>query len=126
MEVVIDLDAPVPVFAQLIQQIKRAVQAGDLRPGDPLPSIRQLASDLDLNKKTVAKAFGRLERDSVIETKGYRGSFVHPNAKANSRIDMNGVVKKELTRTVRALREAGAADSEIRIAFGEVMTPSDR
>lgn len=125
MEIVIDLDAPVPVFAQLIQQVKQAVQAGDLKPGDPLPSIRQLASDLDLNKKTVAKAFGRLERDSVIETKGYRGSFVHPSAKANSQVDLNGVVMKELARTVRALREAGAADSEIRVAFSEAMNPSN-
>jgi DNA-binding transcriptional MocR family regulator len=49
---------------------KAAVTAGVLRAGDALPSIRQLANDLELNSKTVAKAYELLERDAVIETKG--------------------------------------------------------
>jgi len=49
-----------------------------------LPSIRQLANDLELDRKMVAKAYRLLERDSVIQTKRYRGTFVHPDAKANS------------------------------------------
>ena len=78
-------------------------------------------NDLDVNNKTVAKAYRLLERDSVIQTKGYRGTFVHPDAKANSTIDVNELVVDELTKTVGALRNAGATDSEIRIAFGDVM-----
>ncbi len=56
MEIRIDIDDSVPLFAQLMEQIKRAVQEDQLAPGDALPSIRQLANDLDLNSKTVAKA----------------------------------------------------------------------
>ena len=121
MEIVIDIDAPDPLFAQLIGQIKGAVLSGKLRPGDALPSIRQLANDLDLNNKTVAKAYRLLERDSVIQTKGYRGTFVHPDAKANSTVDLKSWVVEKLTDTVEAFRKSGVTDSEIRIAFGDVM-----
>jgi GntR family transcriptional regulator len=121
MDIVIDIDAPVPVFSQLIDQIKTAVLGDQLRPGDPLPSIRQLANDLNLNSKTVAKAYRLLERDSVIQTRGYRGTFVHPEAKANSAVDLNAWVASTLSETIDRLRGAGATDSEIRIAFGDAM-----
>lgn len=121
MEIVIDIDDSVPLFAQLIGQIKSAVLSDQISPGDALPSIRQLANDLDVNNKTVAKAYRLLERDSVIQTRGYRGTFVHPDAKANSTVDLSAAVAARLSETVRALRESGATDSEIRIAFGNVM-----
>ncbi len=93
MEIVIDIDDSIPLFAQpwvgndvteVVEQIKRAVLGGKIAPGDALPSIRQLANDLELDRKMVAKAYRLLERDSVIQTKGYRGTFVHPDGKANS------------------------------------------
>ncbi|MEM7049109.1 MAG: GntR family transcriptional regulator [Acidobacteriota bacterium] len=121
MDIVIDIDSPVPLFSQLIEQIKEAVLTGGLAPGDALPSIRQLANDLDVNAKTVAKAYKLLERDSVIQTKGYRGTFIHPDAQVNSTIDLRALVTEKLSEAVEALRAAGATDSEIRIAFGELM-----
>jgi GntR family transcriptional regulator len=121
MQIVIDIDRPEPLFAQLIEQIKQAVQTGRLSPGDPLPSIRQLANDLEMNSKTVAKAYRLLERDSVVQTKGYRGTFVHPDAKANSTIDLNAWVMKKLRATIHECRKSGVTDSEIRIAFGNVI-----
>ena len=57
MEILIDLTDPQPPFAQLMEQIRQAVSSGQLAPGEQLPSIRQLAGDLDLNSKTVAKAY---------------------------------------------------------------------
>ncbi len=126
MEIVIDIDDSVPVFTQLIEQIKNAVLRDKIRPGDALPSIRQLANDLDLNNKTVAKAYRLLERDSVIQTKGYRGTFVHPEAKANSAVDLNAWVVTRLEQAVEELRQSGATDSEIRIAFGDVMNSRSR
>ncbi len=121
MEIIIDIDASVPLFAQLIGQIKKAVLCDKIRPGDALPSIRQLANDLELNNKTVAKAYRLLERDSVIQTKGYRGTFIHPDAKVNSTVDLNAWVVSTLGETIEAFRGSGVTDSEIRIAFGDVM-----
>ncbi len=122
MEIAIDIDDAVPLFAQVIAQIKGAVLSGDLTPGESLPSIRQLANDLELNNKTVAKAYRLLERDSVIQTRGYRGTFIHPEARANSTVDLNTWVLMRLRETVAAFRESGVTDSEIRIAFADVMS----
>ena len=121
MQIAIDIDAGEPPFAQLVQQVKEAVRSGSILPGDPLPSIRQLANDLRLNAKTVAKAYRLLERDAVIEAKGYRGTFVHPDAKANSAVDLNAQVHDKLALAIDELRGLGAMDSEIRIAFAALM-----
>ena len=124
MKISIDIDDPAPPFAQLIAQVKAAVQSGRLRPGEPLPSIRQLANDLALNLKTVAKAYRLLERDAVIQTRGYRGSFVHTDAKANSRVDLSELAHERLQETVAELRAEGVTDSEIRNAFNRAMNGS--
>jgi GntR family transcriptional regulator len=117
MEITIDIDNPVPQFEQLIEQVKAAVTAGALKPGDALPSIRQLANDLDLNSKTVAKAYQLLTRDLIIETKGYRGTYVHQKAKSNCRFNLQDWTLRKLGETVAELRAAGVTDSEIRNAF---------
>ncbi len=122
MEITINIDDETPLFAQLVGQIKNAVIAKKLKVGQPLPSIRQLANDLEINNKTVAKAYRFLERDGVIQPKGYRGTFIHPNAIENSVIDINLSVTAELTETLARLRKLGATDSEIRIAFNYLMS----
>jgi GntR family transcriptional regulator len=121
VEIVIDIENPVPLFNQLIEQIKHAVKNEQVSPGDALPSIRQLANDLELNSKTVAKAYRLLERDEVIQAKGYRGTFVHPNAKNNCTSNINEWVTKKLDEAIVSFKAAGVTDSEIRIAFGNVM-----
>lgn len=125
MEITIDIESPQPPFEQLIDQIKAAVTAGVLKPGKALPSIRQLAVDLELNSKTVAKAYKLLERDAIIEAKGYRGTFIHPDARANCRFDLPGWASQKLAATIDELREAGVTDSEIRNAFsGAISRPA--
>ena len=121
MNINIDIESSTPLFTQLMDQIKAAILADNLKPGTALPSIRQLANDLDLNNKTVAKAYRLLERDSIIQAKGYRGTFIHLNAKDNCAVDLNEWVTEKLTENIASFRSAGVTDSEIRIAFGNVM-----
>jgi GntR family transcriptional regulator len=121
MKIAVDLEADTPLFAQLIAQIKAAVSSDALAPGDPLPSIRQLANDLEVDNKTVAKAYRLLERDRVVQSKGYRGTFVHPDAKAHCNGDLKSWTAAQLRAAVSTLKAAGVTDSEIRIAFGAVM-----
>jgi GntR family transcriptional regulator len=123
MEIIINPSYPIPVYSQLIEQIKIAVAKEDINPGDALPSVRQLANDLDLNHNTVAKAYKLLIRDNVIQSKGYRGTFIHPDAKENCNFDLNSVVMSKLLDTIKVLRNIGATDSEIRIAFANVLKP---
>ena len=89
MEIVIRIDKSVPEFARawvghdvstLVEQIRVAVHRGRILPGDALPSVRQLAIDLELDREIVAKAYYLLEQDSVIQKRGYRGAFVHEGA----------------------------------------------
>ena len=122
MQIEIDIDSATPLFTQLIEQIKNAVKRGGLKPGSALPSIRQLANDLEINNKTVAKAYRLLERDSIIQTKGYRGTFVHPDARQHCAEDINSTIEDRLEQAVTELKALGATDSEIRIVFANVMS----
>ena len=79
-EIILDIDDSVPLVAQLMGQTKQAVRRDKMLAGDPLPSIRQLANDLDLDNETVAKAYRLLERDSIIQTTGHRGTVIHPTS----------------------------------------------
>ena len=108
-------------YIQIAEQVKYAAASGALLPGESLPGIRPLAERLEVNRNTVAKAYRFLERDSVIQTKGYRGTFIHPDARINSTVDLNPWVMSQLSEVIEAFREAGVTDSEIRIAFGNVM-----
>ena len=66
----------VPIYRQIIDQIRSAIGAGSLNVGDPLPSVRALATELVINPNTVAKAFSSLVRDGIIESQQGRGYFV--------------------------------------------------
>src|SRR5436853_4161471 len=72
----IDPRDPTPIYAQLDRAIRVAIAHGKLKPGDQLPTVRQLAVDLRVNANTVAKVYLALERDGVVETKRGVGTFI--------------------------------------------------
>ena len=72
----VDPARALPVYEQVREQIKRMVASGTLQPGTQLPTIRQLAADLGLAKGTIERAYELLDVDTVIETKGRKGTFV--------------------------------------------------
>jgi len=72
----IDLQSRTPIYEQLYRRVTELVIKRRLKPGDKLPSVRELAKSLGVNPNTVAKAFRDLERDGVISTLPGRGSFV--------------------------------------------------
>jgi len=65
-----------PIYAQLERGLRAAIATGRLRPGDQLPTVRQLAVDLRVNANTVARVYAELERANVLETRRGVGSFV--------------------------------------------------
>ncbi len=73
----IDPDSSTPPFEQLRIQVAAMVATGELAPGQKLPTVRQLATDLGLAANTVARAYRELEADKIISTQGRRGTFVH-------------------------------------------------
>ena len=76
MQVSIDPGDARPIYVQIMDEIRRAVVLGTLRPEDPLPSVRQLAVDLRVNPNTVAQAYRELERAGVVYVRRGQGSFV--------------------------------------------------
>jgi GntR family transcriptional regulator len=73
----LDPDSPLPLYAQVIAQIRRALATGALKPGAQLPTVRQLAVNLRINPNTVARAYAELERAGLIATRQGRGTFVN-------------------------------------------------
>jgi len=73
----IDPRDPTPIYAQLERGLRAAIATNRLRPGDQLPTVRQLAVDLQVNANTVARVYAELERAGVIETKRGVGSFIN-------------------------------------------------
>jgi GntR family transcriptional regulator len=78
----INFRSGMPIYLQLVDQIKAAAASGALRPGEALPSIRPLAEELHVNRNTVAKAYSELESLGVIETLPGRGCFLNENHSA--------------------------------------------
>lgn len=72
----IDPSSGVPIYRQLVDQVKQGVASGLLKPGDRLPSVRDLALELTINPHTVAKAYQELEREGVVEMPRGRGVFI--------------------------------------------------
>ena len=97
----IDFQSGVPVYLQIVQQVKAAAATGLIRPGDPLPSVRALAEDLRINRNTVARAYAELESESVIETRQGSGCFLKDGGAS------------PLRKSVRSGRLAEALDAVI-------------
>jgi GntR family transcriptional regulator len=117
MPVVLTVDprSGVPIYLQVIEQIKRSVAIGILQAGEQLPTVKQLAIDLTINPNTVAKAYRELERDGVIETSPGRGSFVRSNgATLSTKAAATDVAGDAIALAVREAKSVGLDPGEIR------------
>jgi len=105
----------VPIYLQLMEQVKHAIETGALRPGEQLPGIRPLAEELVINPNTVAKAYRELEHEGVLELRHGAGAFVAGNAsaggKATQKLRAAGAV---VVAAIERLRARGVSDEEIR------------
>jgi GntR family transcriptional regulator len=72
----LDLHSGMPVYRQIVDQVRGAVASGALRAGDQLPTVRQLAVDLEVNPNTVVRAYRELEYDGLLETHQGTGTFI--------------------------------------------------
>ena len=106
----VDPRSGVPIYLQLIEQVKRGVALGTLAAGEQLPTVKALALELTVNPNTVARAYRDLERDGVIETSPGRGSFVKPNGMLTTelRTDVAGPAFDNAVRTAKGLGMNGA------------------
>jgi GntR family transcriptional regulator len=76
MDVKVDFRSGIPIYIQIMEQIKDRIASGLLRPGDQLPTVRQMATDLRVNFNTVARAYRLLDEAGVISTQHGRGTYI--------------------------------------------------
>src|SRR5207253_5962390 len=76
----------IPLYLQLIEQVKHAIETGAIRAGEQLPSVRQMAEDLVINPNTVARAYRDLEYEGIIELKHGSGAFIRESMVARARL----------------------------------------
>jgi GntR family transcriptional regulator len=118
----VDPRSGVPLYLQLIEQVKRAVALGALAPGEQLPTVKALALDLTINPNTVARAYRDLERDAVIETSPGRGSFVRSDGSAgNARRAVDDVAESVLGEALRQAKALGLSRSRAAEMFAALL-----
>ena len=108
----------VPIYLQLMEQVKHGIETGALRPGEQLPGIRPLAEELVINPNTVAKAYRELEHEGVIETAARRRRVRLRQRRGRRRRPTSCAPGRRWSRaTVEQLRARGVTDEEIRRLF---------
>ncbi|MFH0801434.1 MAG: GntR family transcriptional regulator [bacterium] len=103
----IDPGSGLPIYLQIMEEIKLLVAGEALKSGDQLPSVRNLAIELRVNPNTVAKAYTELEREGIIETRRGEGTFVASSGgkiQEKSRLDILEQKAEVLVRTALAFR----------------------
>jgi GntR family transcriptional regulator len=111
----VDPRSGVPIYQQIVEQVKRSVALGILQAGEQLPTVKQLALDLTINPNTVARAYRDLERDSVIETAPGRGSFVRADGALDSaRSAASDVARDALALAFREAKSVGLSRRDVR------------
>jgi GntR family transcriptional regulator len=104
----IDTRDATPIYAQLERALRAAIATGRLRPGDQLPTVRQMAVDLSVNANTVARVYAELERAGVLETRRGVGSFVSASpAQAHPPRDRDRRLRAFVTRVLADADAAG-------------------
>lgn len=121
--IIIDYRSRTPIFEQIKEQIMNLINTGQLKPDDKLPSIRQLASDLELNVNTVKRAFQELETEKVTYSVPGKGVFISENAIANEFVLNNA--EAELQRIIASSKAKGMSADRIIALVNEIYEKGD-
>ena len=109
--------SPATVYQQICEQVKYAVATGVLAPGDRLPTIRQVAAETRVNRNTIARAYGELEREGVIVSRPGRGSFVAETATALRKTERLRVLEEMLRKAFVEAFHLKISTEELREVF---------
>jgi len=114
MVVHVDPRSSIPVFQQLVDEVKSAVARGACASGEMIPSVRQMAAQALINPNTVAKAYRDLERDGIVTTRRGLGVFVAEGAAKLCRNGRREDIREKLEEITAEARRAGISGEELR------------
>lgn len=109
--------AGAPVYLQIMQQIRHAIDTGVLQHGDLLPGIRTLAQQLVVSHNTVAKAYSELQHEGLIELRHGSGAYISARQGAAPPADQVRRAQQRVRRVVEALLKEGFSEDPIRRLF---------
>jgi len=114
----VDPRSGVPIYQQIVDQVKRAIALGVLAPGEQLPTVKQLSGELVVNPNTISRAYRELERDGVVDTLPGRGSFVNENGAAEgAKRAVTDVVDQSIITAVREAKSLGVTRDRVAASF---------
>jgi len=106
-----------PVYSQIVQQVKHAIETGVLRDGDLLPGVRTLAQELVVSPNTVVKAYSKLEHAGLLEIRQGSGAYIVAKRRVRSRAEQTRAAQARVQILVRGLLAEGFSDEEIHRMF---------
>ncbi len=106
-----------PLYLQLMQQIRHAIETGVLQHGDEIPGIRTLARDIVVSHNTVAKAYSELEHEGLLELRHGSGAFVSARRGTRSRAERLRLSRHRVQKLVATLQSEGLTNEEIHRLF---------
>ena len=121
MKIIINSSSMVPIYEQIMDQIKAQITAGDLKENDILPSVRTLAKDLKISALTVKKAYDNLEQEGYTVTVHGKGTYVAAADAERMLEEQRREVESDLEKAVEKGRRCGLRDEEIRELFDLIM-----
>jgi GntR family transcriptional regulator len=116
MDLHLNFASGVPIYMQLMEQIRHAVDTGAIRGGEQLPTIRKVAEELAMNPNTVARAYRELEREGVIEVRHGSGAYVVEPA-ASSKAAALELAGKAVRGAIEKSTALGLSEAELRRVF---------
>jgi len=114
MKIIISNSSPDPIYEQVTRQIKGQIISGELKEGDPLPSIRKLAQDLQISVITTKRAYEELQKEGFIDGVEGKGSFVAMQNKELLREKKMKLVEEKMSEAVEEARLLGITLPELR------------
>lgn len=114
MQIILNNTSMIPIYEQLVDQIKNQILAGTLRETDVLPSVRTLSGTLRISALTVKKAYDKLEEEGFVVTVHGKGTYVAPTNRALAMEARRKAVEEEFTKALEKARAIGMDADEIR------------
>lgn len=113
MNIIISNSSPKPIYVQIVEQIKALVIKGDLNEGDELPSIRNLARELQISVITTKRAYDELENEGFIESVPGKGTFIAGQNKELLREKRLKIIEEKLFEVIKENRLLGLSTDDV-------------
>jgi len=122
LNISLDFGSSAPIYAQVVDQVRAQLTTGELKPGDQLPTVRQLASDLRVNFNTIARAYRLLDEAGLISTQRGRGTYLLEfDERKSEELLRKETIEEQLEKTIQSLMRQGYNKEDIQRAIQSIL-----